>query len=140
MKKFFWDDPCLYQSCVDGLIHRCVPQIEMLNILEASHSLPVDGNHIGIRTTHKIWQCRYFLPTIRHDAPDFAKSCDRCQRDGGNSQRQEFPLNPILVIKIFDVWGIDFMGSFVSSHGMKYILVAVDYVSKWVEAIVLTQQ
>ena len=35
------------------------------------------------------------------------------------------------------MWGIDFMGPFVSSHGMKYILVAVDYVSKWVEAIAL---
>ena len=47
------------------------------------------------------------------------------------------PLNPILVIELFDVWGIDFMGPFMSSHGMKYILVSVDYVSKWVEAIVL---
>ncbi len=46
-------------------------------------------------------------------------------------------MNPILVIELFDVWGIDFMGPFVSSHGMKYILVAVDYVSKWVEAIAL---
>ena len=41
------------------------------------------------------------------------------------------------MIELFDVWGIDFMGPFVSSHGMKYILVAVDYVSKWVEAIAL---
>ena len=47
-------------------------------------------------------------------------------------------MNPILVIELFDVWGIDFMGPFVSSHGMKYILVAVDYVSKWVEAIALS--
>ena len=35
------------------------------------------------------------------------------------------------------MWGIDFMVPFVSSQGMKYILVAVDYVSKWVEAIAL---
>ena len=42
------------------------------------------------------------------------------------------------MIELFDVCGIDFMGPFVSSHGMKYILVAVDYVSKWVEDIVLT--
>ena len=41
------------------------------------------------------------------------------------------------MIELFDVWGIDFMGPFVSSHGMKYILVAVEYVSKWVEAITL---
>ena len=41
------------------------------------------------------------------------------------------------MIELFDVWGLDFMGPFVSSHGMKYILVAVDYVSKWVESITL---
>ncbi|CAN6712740.1 unnamed protein product [Malus baccata var. baccata] len=42
--------------------------------------------------------------------------------------------NPILSVEIFDVWGIDFMGPFPSSHGFLYILLAVDYVSKWVEA------
>ncbi|GJT28064.1 reverse transcriptase domain-containing protein [Tanacetum coccineum] len=43
-------------------------------------------------------------------------------------------LKSIQVCEIFDVWGIDFMGPFPSSHGNKYILVAVDYLSKWVEA------
>jgi len=41
----------------------------------------------------------------------------------------------ILEVKVFDVWGVDFMGPFLSSRGNKYTLVAVDYVSKWVEAI-----
>jgi hypothetical protein len=45
------------------------------------------------------------------------------------------PLNPILIVEIFDVWGIDFMGPFPNSYGNLYILVAVDYVSKWVEAV-----
>ena len=45
------------------------------------------------------------------------------------------PLTPILVVKIFDVWGIDFMRPFPASFGFEYILVAVDYMSKWVEAI-----
>ena len=45
------------------------------------------------------------------------------------------PLKGILEIEIFDVWGIDFMGPFLSSLSYKYILVMVDYVSKWVEVI-----
>ncbi|CAN6459154.1 unnamed protein product [Victoria cruziana] len=45
------------------------------------------------------------------------------------------PMTPILVVDIFDVWGIDFMGPFPPSFGHLYILVAVDYVSKWVEAV-----
>ncbi|GJY15547.1 reverse transcriptase domain-containing protein, partial [Tanacetum coccineum] len=53
---------------------------------------------------------------------------------GKISQRDEMPQNAIQVCEIFDVWGIDFMGPFPSSRGNKYILVAVDYLSKWVEA------
>ena len=44
-------------------------------------------------------------------------------------------LTNIVEIELFDVWGIDFMGPFLSSNGNKYILVGVDYMSKWVEAI-----
>ncbi|GKB22685.1 reverse transcriptase domain-containing protein [Tanacetum coccineum] len=44
------------------------------------------------------------------------------------------PQNAIQVCEIFDVWGIDFIGPFSSSHGNKYILVAIDYLSKWVKA------
>ena len=44
------------------------------------------------------------------------------------------PLHGILVVQLLDVWGIDFMGPFPSSFGNIYILLAVDYVSKWVEA------
>jgi len=45
------------------------------------------------------------------------------------------PLSPILEIELFDVWGIDFISPFPNSFGNQYILVVVDYVSKWVEAI-----
>ena len=44
------------------------------------------------------------------------------------------PQTPILIIEIFDVWGMDFMGPFRSSFGNLFILLAVNYVSKWVEA------
>ncbi|WKA07552.1 hypothetical protein VitviT2T_025361 [Vitis vinifera] len=63
------------------------------------------------------------------------KGCDRCQRLGKLTHRNMMPLNPILIVDIFDVWGIDFMGPFPMSFGHSYILVGVDYVSKWVEAI-----
>ena len=43
------------------------------------------------------------------------------------------PMQLILEVEIFDLWGIDFMGPFPPSNGKEYILVAVDYVSKWVE-------
>nr|GEU36221.1 reverse transcriptase domain-containing protein [Tanacetum cinerariifolium] len=63
---------------------------------------------------------------------DLVKNCDVCQRQGKISQRDEMPQNSIQVCEIFNVWGIDFMGPFLSSRGNKYV--AIDYMSKWVEA------
>ena len=47
------------------------------------------------------------------------------------------PLNLIIVVEIFDVLGMDFIGPFSSSFGNDYILLAVDYASKWVRASLL---
>ncbi|GJW46986.1 reverse transcriptase domain-containing protein [Tanacetum coccineum] len=55
-------------------------------------------------------------------------------KKGNIFSRDETPQKYIQVCEIFDVWGIDFMGPFPSSNENKYILVAIDYVSKWVEA------
>ncbi|CAL8089530.1 unnamed protein product [Prunus armeniaca] len=68
------------------------------------------------------------------DARTFCMTCDRCQRTGNIGAKDQMPQTPIFSVEIFDVWGIDFMGHFPSSHGFNYILLAVDYVSKWVEA------
>ena len=46
------------------------------------------------------------------------------------------PMQPIQAIEVFAVWGIDFMGPFPNSFGNFYILLAIDYMSKWVEAVV----
>ena len=62
------------------------------------------------------------------------KHCDAYQRMGNISRRNEMPLQGILVVRIFYVWGIEFMRPFPSSFSNIYILLTVDYVSKWVEA------
>ncbi|GJZ21494.1 reverse transcriptase domain-containing protein [Tanacetum coccineum] len=85
-------------------------------------------------TAKKVFDSGFYWPTIYRDAHDLVKSCDSCQRHGKISQKDEIPQNAIQVCEIFDVWGIDFMGPFPYSRGNKYILMAVDYLSKWVEA------
>nr|GEU95338.1 reverse transcriptase domain-containing protein [Tanacetum cinerariifolium] len=74
------------------------------------------------------------FPLKTLDAHDLVTRCDGCQRQGKISQHDEMPQNAIQVCEIFYVWGIDFMGPFLSSKGNIYILVAVDYLSKWVKA------
>ncbi|XP_070034383.1 uncharacterized mitochondrial protein AtMg00750-like [Nicotiana tomentosiformis] len=99
---------------------------EQMGILEAFHSPPYGG----ARTSAKVLSCGSYCPTLYKDASELVKRCDECQRAGVISNNNKMPLTTILEIDIFDVWGIDFMGLFVSSCGNTYILVAVDYVSK----------
>ncbi|GJZ49038.1 reverse transcriptase domain-containing protein [Tanacetum coccineum] len=134
VKHYFWDDPYLFRTCADQIIRRCVHGQEALEILKACHEGPTGGHHSANLTARKVFDAGFFWPTIYRDAHTMIKSCDTCQRQGKISQRDEMPQNSIQVCEIFDVWGIDFMGPFPSSRGNKYILVAVDYLSKWVEA------
>ncbi|GJT06172.1 reverse transcriptase domain-containing protein [Tanacetum coccineum] len=134
VKHYFWDDPYLFRTCADQIIRRCVHGQEANDILKACHEGPTGGHHSANLTARKVFDAGFFWPTIYQDAHTMIKSCDTCQRQGKISQRDEMPQNAIQVCEIFDVWGIDFMGPFPSSHGNKYILVAVDYLSKWVEA------
>nr|GEW58059.1 reverse transcriptase domain-containing protein [Tanacetum cinerariifolium] len=103
-------------------------------ILKACHEGPSGGHHGANLTAKKVFDVGFFWPSIYRDAHKTIKTCDICQRQGKTSQRDEMPQNSIQVCEIFDIWGIDFMGPFPSSKGNKYILVAVDYLSKWVEA------
>ena len=107
---------------------------EQSKILQECHALPYGGHFAGDKIAHKIIQSRFYWPTIFKDYFEWVKLCDQCQRMGNISKRHEMPLQGILVVQLFDVWGIDFMGPFPASFGNIYILLAVDYVSKWVEA------
>ncbi|GKE00958.1 reverse transcriptase domain-containing protein [Tanacetum coccineum] len=109
VRHYLWDDPYLFRICADQIIRRCVDGQEAMDILQACHHGPTGGHHGPNYTAKKVFDSGFFWPTIYRDAHD-------------------------MICEIFDVWGIDFMGPFPSSRGNRYILVAVDYVSKSVEA------
>ncbi|XP_073106151.1 transposon Ty3-I Gag-Pol polyprotein isoform X1 [Elaeis guineensis] len=135
IKHYFWEEPELFKYCPDQVIRRCVPESEFQSILTFYHSSACGGHFSGRKTAAKVLQSGFYWPTLFKDAHEFGRSCMRCQQTGNLSKKDMMPLTPILVVEIFDVWGIDFMGPFPASFGFEYILVAVDYVSKWVEAI-----
>ncbi|OMO73048.1 Integrase, catalytic core [Corchorus capsularis] len=137
LKYYMWDEPLLFRRCADGMVRRCVPEEEMAQILNHCHSLPCGGHHGADKTAAKVLQCGFFWPTLFKDARTFVLSCDQCQRTGTIGRRHEMPQKGILEVELFDLWVIDFMGPFPQSHGNVYILVAVEYVSKWVEAAAL---
>ena len=112
-----------------------MPEDEMHSILHHCHTLPCGGHFGGQRTSAKVLQSGFYWPTLFKDAHHFVSTCDKCQRMGGISRKDEPPMHPIIEVELFDLWGMDFMGPFPPSYNNLYILLAVDYVSKWVEAI-----
>ena len=103
--------------------------------MEKCHASPYRGHFARDRTAQKILQSSFYWPNLFKDYFECVKHRDNCQRMGNISRKNEMPLQGILVVHIFDVWGIGFMGPFSSSFGNLYILLAVDVVSKWVETI-----
>lgn len=93
------------------------------------------GHHSGERIAAKVHQNGFYCPTLFSDAKKIVESCEQCERSGNISKKHEIPLNNLLEVKLFDVWGIYLMGPFPSSYSNQYILVVIDYVPKWVEEI-----
>ncbi|GJW80581.1 reverse transcriptase domain-containing protein [Tanacetum coccineum] len=129
-----YDEPYAFRLCPDNVMRRCVAGNEILEILAHCHSGPTGRHHSASITGRKVYEAGFYWPGIFKDAKDYVMKYDACKKSGNISSRNEMPQNNIQVCEVFDVWGLDFMGPFPDSRGNKYILVVVDYVSKWVEA------
>ncbi|GJU94112.1 putative nucleotidyltransferase, ribonuclease H [Tanacetum coccineum] len=134
VKTYFWEEPYAFKLYADNIMRRCVAGSETLKILAYCHSGPTSGHHSANVTVKKVYESRFYWPSVFKDANEYVRRCDACQRSRNISSRNKMPQNNIQVCEVFDVWGLDFIGPFLESRGNKYILVAVDYVSKWVKA------
>nr|GEZ87881.1 reverse transcriptase domain-containing protein [Tanacetum cinerariifolium] len=103
-------------------------------IAKLPHPTTVKGAVLGQRHEKHFKPIHYASKTMNDAESNYTTTEKEMLAVVKNSQRDEIPQNSIQICEIFDVWGIDFMGPFPSSRENKYILVAVDYLSKWVEA------
>ncbi|RDY00716.1 putative mitochondrial protein, partial [Mucuna pruriens] len=127
-KYYTWDDPYLWRVCNDQVHPKCRDQFGP-PILSCNTR---DDHYGSTQTARKVLDCGFYWPTIFRDAYQFVSTCKKCQKAGmAISRRNEMPQQSIF----FDVWGIDFIGPFPVSNGHSYILLVVDYVSRWVEVI-----
>ncbi|GJY77500.1 reverse transcriptase domain-containing protein, partial [Tanacetum coccineum] len=107
VRNYFWDEPYAFRLCPDNVMRTCMAGDEILKILAHCHSGPTGGHHSASITRRKVYEAGFYWPGIFKDAKDYVMKCDA---------------------------RLDFMGPFPDSRDNNYILVAVDYVSKWVEA------
>ena len=130
MKYFIWDDPYLFKQYPDQIIKRCVLDHEVRSILSFYQDQAYGGHFGAKKIAAKVLQYEFYWPNLFRDAHKYCKSGIRCQQIGRITKRDMMLMNLILIVEIFDMWGIDFMGPFPKSFRNEYILVAVDYVSK----------
>ena len=92
---------------------------------------------MGDVTARKIWQASLWWPTTQKDAYLYYRQCDLCQRLGQPTEVARMPHQPVLPLSPFQKWDLDFVGPFMPTAariGKRYIMVAIDYCTKWVEA------
>jgi hypothetical protein len=139
-ERFSWIDGCLFYIGPDLIIKRCVREDEVHEILKSYHDGPCGGHFADKRTGYKVLHQGYYWPTLFRDTKEYVKRCDNFQHMGRPIQTNEMPLQPQMVLEPFDKWAIDFVGPInPSSRQHSYILVCIDYVTKWMEEKSLTQ-
>ncbi|RVW21141.1 Transposon Ty3-I Gag-Pol polyprotein [Vitis vinifera] len=102
---YYWEEPFLFKYCADQIIRKCVPEQEKHGILSHCHGNECGGHFASQKTAMRVLQSGFWWPSLFKDAHEVSKGCDKLH------------------------------GPFPMSFGHSYILVGVDYVSKWVEAI-----
>ncbi len=132
--SFLWLEGVLYQKGKDQVCRRIPTSSEIPCILQGLHEEACGGHFAHDLTTKKILQAGYVWPTLHIDVQYWCKSCHRCQVNG-NRRLLHGPRQLVIASGPFEKWGIDAMGPLPrTSNGKVYIIVAVDYMTKWVEA------
>ncbi|KAK2996935.1 hypothetical protein RJ639_026503 [Escallonia herrerae] len=114
---------------------RCLRPSESLYALQEVHE-GICGQHLGGRTlAQKILRQGYYWPTMQKDAIEFTRRCDQCQKFAPLSHTPVAPLTSIVSPIPFAVWGMDLLGPFPMASGQRrFVIVAIDYFTKWTEA------
>ena len=125
----------LYRRSFGGLYLRCLTQPEIQYVLSELHE-GICGNHSGGRTlAHRAHLQGYYWHTMKQDAEVDARKCYKCQMYAPVLNMPTETLNSVTSPWSFAQWGMDIVGPLPTAAGQKkFLLVATDYFSKWVEA------
>uniref|UniRef100_A0A2N9HZF6 Uncharacterized protein n=1 Tax=Fagus sylvatica TaxID=28930 RepID=A0A2N9HZF6_FAGSY len=114
---------------------RCLAPDEANYVMREIHE-GICGDHSGARALQrKIVRAGYYWPSMKADACQFVQRCDKCQRFANLLHSPPAVLVPMTAPWPFAQWGLDIMGPFpIGRRQLKFLVVAIDYFTKWVEA------
>ena len=115
---------------------HCLTHEEAEHILNDCY-IGTCGNHLsGMATSQNIIRANYFWPSLFCNCVTVVKHCSNFQIYTSKTREPPTPLHPIITVGPFCKWGIDFMECRPPSNDdHKYIIVAIDYFTKWAEAM-----
>uniref|UniRef100_A0A2N9GFI7 Uncharacterized protein n=1 Tax=Fagus sylvatica TaxID=28930 RepID=A0A2N9GFI7_FAGSY len=129
---------------LQGILHKrgfSLPYLRCLALDEAKYVMReihegICGNHSGARALQKmIVKAGYYWPSMQTDVNRFVQHCDKCQRFANLLHSPPEVLVPMTAPWPFAQWGLDIMGPFpIGRRQLKFLVVAIDYFTKWVEA------
>ncbi|XP_024028923.1 uncharacterized protein LOC112093842 [Morus notabilis] len=137
--RYLLYDGMLYRRGFSTPLQRCLNDEEARGVLREIHE-GVCGNHAGGQSLAlKVLRQGYYWPTLKKDAFQYARRCDKCQKYASIPRAPPESLTSILSPWPFAKWGIDLIGPLhLTPGGFKFAIVAVDYYTKWAEAKALT--
>ena len=125
----------LYKRGFFTPILKCIAGKNTVYVLREVHE-GIFGNHIGARAlAGKVLRQGYYWPTILRDATDLVRRCKICQEHAKISRLPSEPLTSITSPWPFKQWGLEILGPLpIGKDQCKFIIVAMDYFTKWAEA------
>ncbi|XP_016192697.1 uncharacterized protein LOC107633603 [Arachis ipaensis] len=131
----------LYKKGIDGTLSRCLSQADKDIALGEVHRGICGAHQVRIKMKWFLRQNHVYWPSTIKDCIGYAKACQECQRHGVVQQIPTSELHSIIKPWPFRGWALDLIGLIhpPSSKNHKFILVAIDYFTKWVEAISLIE-
>ena len=133
----FWlsEDQKLYKRYFFGPYLLCIHPVASELLLEELHER-ICGSHMkGKSLSYRAITQGHWWPNMQNEAQEYVKKCDQCQRFAPNIHQPRGVLNPLSNPWPFAQWGLDIVGPFPKAVGNKrYLLVGIDYFTKWVEA------
>ena len=132
--RFVLVDGILYKKAFSMPLLKCLGPEEVDYAIRETHE-GICGEHLGARAlAAKILRAGFYWPTMKEDAMYKVRTCDKCQRHASMTNAPVTELRSVLEPIPFAKWGLDILGPFPqATGGRKFLLVATDYFTKWVE-------